>query len=134
MKVIYDTCVYIEFLRSGEHAEQFSAREHVRYLSSVVMMELCAGARTRPHQKLLERLFHPYSKAQRLVTPTAGQFRSAGECLARLAAQRQDVHRGLSHDILIATAALGIGATLFTSNQKDFERIRKFIPVSVEYL
>jgi predicted nucleic acid-binding protein len=110
------------------------ARDQIRYLSPIVMMELLAGGRKPELQKDLDRLFAPYSKAQRLIHLQSSHYYKAGECLARLAAKRKEIHLGLSHDILIAVSALSVGATLFTTNRKDFIQIRNFLPVKLEFL
>jgi predicted nucleic acid-binding protein len=134
VKTVYDTCVYIDFLRDGRHLDLFSSRHQIRYLSSVVMMELLAGARKPEQRRLLDRMFVPYSKALRLISLDANHFYKAGECLSSLGMRRKEIHMGLSHDVLIAISALSIGATLFTSNKKDFSQIQALLPVKVEYL
>jgi predicted nucleic acid-binding protein len=134
MKVVYDTCIYIDFLRAGRHHDLFMSREHIRYLSPVVVMELLAGARGPSSRKYLDRLFQPYSKAQRMITLHSNHYYKTGECIARLKAKRGEVGVGLSHDILIAISALSVGATLFTSNRKDFSKIQEYIPFRAHYL
>jgi predicted nucleic acid-binding protein len=134
VKAVYDTCVYIEFLRSAKHQELFASRHQIRYLSPVVMMELLAGARTPELRRALDRLFLPYSKAQRLISIDGNHFHKAGECLARLRAKRREIHLGLSHDVLIGLSALSIGATLYTSNRKDFSLIQSLVPLKVEFI
>ncbi len=98
------------------------------------MMELLAGARKLEQRRFLDRLFAPYSKALRLISLDANHFYKAGECLAHLGAGRKEIHLGLSHDVLIAISALSIGATLYTSNKKDFSKIQTLLPVKLEYL
>ena len=134
MKVVYDTCVYIDFLRSGRREEIFLSRHHIRYLSPIVMMELEAGARISEQKSALDRLFLPYSKAQRVIGLQANHFFKAGECLARIRAKRRDIHLGLSHDVLIAISALSLGATLHTSNRRDFSMIGDLLPVKIEFV
>ncbi|MGK5088455.1 PIN domain-containing protein [Bdellovibrionota bacterium FG-2] len=134
MKTIYDTCIYIDYLRSGKHRELFCSRQQIRYLSLVVMMELLAGARKPEQRRLLDRMFVPYSKALRLISLEANHFYKAGECLSHLGAGRKEIHLGLSHDVLIAVSALSIGATLYTSNKKDFSQIQALLPLKIEYL
>ncbi|MBI3535047.1 MAG: PIN domain-containing protein [Deltaproteobacteria bacterium] len=134
MKVVYDTCIYIDFLRSGQHQDLFTSRDQIRYLSAVVMMELLSGARTPEHRRALDRLFLPYSKAHRLISLDVNHFYKAGDCLSHLRAKKNDIHLGLSHDVMIAISALSVGATLYTSNSKDFIRIQELLPVKTEYL
>lgn len=133
MKVVYDTCLYIDLLRSGDRLSLFRDRNHIRYLSPIVVMELMAGARTPKQRKIVDQLIAPYSKAKRLLFLSPSLYYKAGECLAKLPAQ-QVPKKGFSHDLLIALSALSIGATLFTSNKDDFARIRRYIPITVEYL
>lgn len=130
MKVVYDTCIYIEFLRSGQYEDIFRDRSHIRYLSPIVMMELVAGVRNQKQRRGLEKLFLPYSKAHRLIDLNTNHYFKAGEILSKLKAG--STH--LSHDILIAMSALSVGAKLVTSNKKDFQRIAKLLPVKVSYL
>ncbi len=134
MKVLYDSNIYIRFLRSGEHQDLFTSRHHIRYLSSVVAMELLAGSKTPESRRALDKLFLPYSKAQRLVSPEANHYYKAGECLARLSSKLGEVHLGFSHDVLIAVSAVTLGATLFTENKRDFQLLKEQFPLLVEFL
>jgi len=47
MKAMFDTNVYISYIRSGLHQEELERRGSVKYLSCTVMMELYAGAKKR---------------------------------------------------------------------------------------
>ncbi|MBI3535044.1 MAG: hypothetical protein HY072_06115 [Deltaproteobacteria bacterium] len=64
----------------------------------------------------------------------ASMYRIILDCLSHLRTKKNDIHLGLSHDILIAISALSVGATLYTSNSKDFIRIQELLPVKTEYL
>lgn len=130
MKVLYDTCLYIDFLRSGKHESLFTERTHIRYLSPMVLLELHAGARTKRQQKVVEKLFRPYLKADRVITLRAEHYEAAGRCLASLA--KRNTGLGLSHDVLIALSAKSIGATLFTHNKRDFSRIARYVDFYLE--
>src|SRR3990167_8254756 len=110
MKVVYDTCLYIDLLRSSDRLALFQDRAVVRYLSPVVAMELLAGAQSFRERKILDRLFQPYVKGGRMIPMRFGLFHKAGECLAKLGSP----HKGLSHDLLIALSTVSIGATIFT--------------------
>lgn len=134
MKVFYDTCVYIDFLRYGKHHELFVSKDQVRYLSAVVFMELKAGASLSSQKKGLESLFKTYEKADRIIVPTLKNYGEAGKCLSRLMTGGNLPHKGFTHDLLIALTARSLGATLFTSNHNDFQKIQKLFPFSVVYL
>lgn len=132
MKVVYDTCLYIDLLRSGARLDLFRMISHLRYLSPIVLMELKAGARTPTQERIVNRLIEPYSKARRIIPLGATLYERAGEILARLGSQ--SAIQGLSHDLLIALSARSIGATLFTSNRKHFQFFKKFLPVKMEFV
>lgn len=133
MKALYDTCLYIDLLRSGKRLELFQDRHQIRYLSPIVLMELRAGAQSPRQIRAIEQLIYPYLKASRAVLLEERDYFRAGECLARLA-KRQSIGRGLSDDVLIALSAVRVGATLYTSNRKDFEPIGRSVAVRIEYV
>jgi predicted nucleic acid-binding protein len=66
--------------------------------------------------KALNRLFSPYTKSQRIISMNANMFLKAGA-----------ISQGFSQDVLIALSASTIGATLFTSNKRDFEKISRYL-------
>lgn len=134
MKVIYDTCIYIDFLRSSAHQEIFLSRQHVRFLSPVVMMELLAGVKT-PHQGAeLNKLFKRYAQASRILPMAHGEFYKSGQVLSSIRKKTGSLAKGFSHDVMIAVSAASIGAVLLTSNRKDFEIIKRYIPLRLEFL
>lgn len=134
MKVIYDTCVYIDFLKKSEHEQLFYDRTKFRFLSPIVAMELRAGARNTSEIRLLDRLFLPYSNARRLISLNANIYLRAGEIIQRVHQAYGQFSPGFSHDVLIALSAASIGATLFTSNKRDFEKIAAYQTLKLEFL
>lgn len=134
MKVVYDTCLYIDLLRASKRLDLFTDRTHVRYLSPIVVMELRAGAHSKRQRNAVDRLLTLYSKSNRFIQLNANTFYKAGECLSRLGREKLRTHRWLTHDLLIALSALSIGATLFTSDRKDFSLLTSLIPVTVCYV
>jgi len=73
----------------------------------------------------------------RVVTPTAGTWERAGDLLGRL--RRREPHSRsrvplLWNDALIALSARQIGATLVTSNLRDFELLRRHLRFELEPL
>ena len=127
MKAVYDTCVYIDFLRESKNDELFYDRRMFRFLSPVVVMELRAGAKNSSQIKALDRLFLPYTKSQRIVSLSANMFLKAGEIIRSVNSEFGRILPGFSHDVLIAISASTIGATLFTSNRRDFEKISRHL-------
>lgn len=131
MKVLYDTNLYIDLLRGKARLTLFTDRSHVRFLSPVVIMELSAGIRESRHKRVVDQLIDPYSRAGRVVPLTGSDFYKAGQCLAKLKIGKS-ISPGFSHDVLIALSTISVGATLFTQNRKDFERIAHHLPLKME--
>jgi predicted nucleic acid-binding protein len=69
-KVILDTNVFIDHLRADLHADWVFGRVEnvVRFLSSVVLMELRLGAGTLPRRRAVDRIKSAFP-ASRLVAP-----------------------------------------------------------------
>jgi predicted nucleic acid-binding protein len=129
-KIIVDTNVYIDFFNSGQFSELFFQIKYptLIYLSSIVLMELRAGAFTRTDIKIVHALERTYRKNRRLLSPVPSDFVTAGEILARL--QQKEAYElkktaSITNDVLIALGARRIGATVITQNRKDFEAIRR---------
>lgn len=121
MKVVYDTCLFIDFLRVQAHQDLFYSRSQVRYLSPLVLLELRAGAKKAQQIRFLDQLFAPYWSAKRVIDLGARDFLEAGEILSKIASKEEK--QRLMNDCLIALSARKIGALLLTSNAKDFERL-----------
>ena len=134
MKAVYDTCVYIDFLRKSMHEEIFYDRTMFRFLSPIVVMELRAGAHASSDIKTLDRLFSPYSRAGRIISLPGNIFIKAGEIIQKVHRTYGGLSHGFSHDVLIALSAASIGATVFTTNKNDFEKIALFVPISLQIL
>lgn len=134
MKVVYDTGLYIDLLRSSSRLELFTAREHTRYLPAVVMMELLAGVRNPRQKRIVDSLIAPYSKAGRIVSLNAPLHYKAGETLAASFRQGWQIRSGYINDVLIALSAFSCGAVLYTGNRRDFQQIAKTVPVRLEFV
>ena len=134
MKVVFDTCLYVDLLRSGKWLDLFTERSYIRFISPIVIMELRAGVRNTKQQKAIDRLLWSYSKAGRIIELYPNLFYKSGEIMAEMGLTKRSAKRTLSHDILIALSAYSIGANLFTSNRKDFEKIAQYLPLKVSYL
>ncbi len=131
-KVIIDTDIYIDFLRSGLFDSfvraLYTFRRHDIFFSSVVIEELLQGVLDSKGKKYVEILFKPFEKVGRIVTPHHSDWKEAGNILSSI--RKKYPHygnksKGLVNDALIAVSARRIGATLYSSNKKDFELLQK---------
>ena len=134
MKVVYDTCLYIDFFREKKYEDLFYNSRHIRYLSPIVLMELRVGAILPESLKGLEMLFHAYEKAERIIDLSSVVYLKAGTVLQRILKKNGSIKKGLSHDVLIAFSAISMGATLWTSNRSDFKMIQEHCPLKLEFL
>ncbi len=132
-KVLLDTNVYVGWLNHGRHEPLMLGPGFVRYLSSVVLMELRVGSATRPARRLLDQLVRAYAGAARVIAPSPSVFDEAGLVLRALrTAGREIRHASLVNDVLIALTARTLGATLYTGDAEDFKAIRTVRDFSLE--
>ena len=128
-KAILDTSVYLSFLKKDQEIFDlgFLLRPTLLYMSSVVFVEIYAGARDRATELKLRKLYRTFERLNRLVMPDKQVWFEAGEVLqvfgARYGFEEKGIAR-LSHDVLIALTARKIGAAVYTYNRRDFERIQ----------
>ncbi len=130
-KVLLDTNVFVDYLRAGRHADWVSGRvgEIIRFLSSVVLMELRLGADTPRRKRAVDRIKAAFPGG-RLLAPTPELFDRAGQLFRPVFG---DVSGHLDrlgpiNDLLIALTAWQIGATVVTSNLDEFNRITGHLP------
>ena len=127
-KVIFDTNILIDWINDKQFEELIFENGTAKYLSSIVLMELMAGASGTEDQKIIKKLHNTHKKAGRMVTPTETNYAEAGDILLELQKTKgYDLKKSftLTNDVLIALTARSIGATLFTQNRKDFQAIRE---------
>lgn len=133
-KVVLDTNLYIGWLNEGLHADLFVGPGLVRYLSTVVHMELRVGATMLPAQRALDQLVRVYRTSGRLVLPDVEVFDRAGRTLQRLRENGREIRRAsLVSDVLIALSARSVGATVLT-NDEDFEAIRGVLDFGLQMI
>ena len=139
-KVIYDTNVYIEILRSKQFAQAFRSRYEANlpltYFNSVVTQELLAGATDNLRLAAVEGLYRPFERTRRIITPSHTVWKEAGHILAALRGQRKDLKDRLTgsfiNDLLIALSAKSVGAKIVTLNVDDFTLIKSYIRFGLE--
>lgn len=137
MKSMFDTNVYISYIRDRSHRSELQRRGTVKYISAIVLMELWAGSKTKKAKKLLNQLQKPYVSAGRLVTLGASNYIAMGQFFADLPT-RYDTpakNAGFVNDVYLAFTALSIGALLYTEDKNHFQIIKSRMPaLKVEYV
>ena len=125
-KVLLDTNVFIDYLRVGLHAEWVAGQvgNIVRFLSSIVLLELRLGANTLRRVRAVDRLQHAFPK-ERLIAPSPQLFDDAGRLFRILYGDGIGIidRLGPLNDLLIALTARQIGATVVTGNIREFRHI-----------
>lgn len=94
---------------------------HVAF-SSVVLMELYAGAFDPKEEKLLDQIARNFT----IVSVSERQWFIGGEIMMKLRRDKKidrERIKGLLADILIAVSVRDSGAVLITKNEKDFKLI-----------
>ncbi len=137
MKVMFDTNIYISYIRSGSHGEELERRGTVKYLSGIVLMELYAGAKTREAERFLDRNLSAYVSTGRVITTRLEHYVDIGRFISELPGQYASLIRRAAfvNDVFIAFMALSIGATLFTEDKDHFEIIRdRLASAKIEFL
>lgn len=128
-KVVLDTNVYIDYLRLGLHSGWVlgPVGKTIRFLSSVVVLELDMGADTPRRKQAVDRLKRVFP-ASRIVPPDAWVFDQAGGLFRSLYGTVRGDRLGLMNDVIIALTARRIGAAVVTANLGDFLRIASRVP------
>ena len=126
MKVMFDTNVYIAFIRDRSHAEELQLRGTVKYISAITLMELWAGTRINKAERLVRQLQKPYVDASRVVTLDANHYIAMGHFFAGLSRQYDTLVKmaGFVNDVQIAFGAISIGALLYTEDKDHFNIIK----------
>lgn len=127
LKKIVDTNIFIDRFADPERFKDIFLSLGQMYLSSVVLMELRAGAHSKPALKACHDLVSFFQRVDRIVTPSQKDFEVAGEVLARLqSAKGYEIRKmaSITNDCLIAVSARSYGATVYTQNRGDFTAIR----------
>jgi predicted nucleic acid-binding protein len=138
LNLLLDSSVWIEHLRNGG-VERLLPTIRGRFLlwcDSVVMAEITAGCRSKRERRTVTRLFAPFVRAGRIVSPNQQDFDRAGLALSRLREQGRTLSNpgGALLDGLIACCAIRVGALLVTANWRDFESLRTELPLRIESL
>jgi predicted nucleic acid-binding protein len=128
--LLFDTGIYIRFSRRqdyqwlGEDAQIFQRT----ILTAVVAAELYAGTHDRREKRALDELCRAHYVLGHFSCPNATAWIDTGILVRRARkdfGQTDFVHH--FRDLLIATEAVKVGATLVTENARDFERWKSLL-------
>ena len=135
-KYVLDTQLFINAFRDPVVNEElqrfhrsFSPFEH---FSVIVAQELRAGVQRPPDRKALERnVLKVFQRANRTITPSADAWHRSGDLLSEMAREEgleiARVSKAFANDVLLALSCREAGCVLVTDNERDFQRIRRFV-------
>lgn len=127
LKKLVDTNIFIDRFSNPNLYKDLFLSDGLVYMSSVVLMEIKAGAHTKEAVKAVYELAGFFRKVDRIVLPTIRDYEQAGEIISKLQSIKgYEIRKSASitNDALIAASARSIGAVLFTQNKKDFAAIK----------
>ena len=134
-KYVLDTQLFINAFRDpvvNEELQQFhrsfSPFEH---FSVIVAQELRAGVRPQDRKALERNVLKVFQRANRTITPSADAWHRSGDVLAEMATREgrevARVSKAFANDVLLALSCREAGCVLVTDNERDFQRIRRFV-------
>jgi predicted nucleic acid-binding protein len=135
-KFVLDTQIFINAFRhpsANEALQRFhQAFAPFEYLSVVVAQELRAGVKRREDRKALDRhVFRVFECSGRMFAPPADAWHRSGDVLSEMARQEGleigRVSKSFANDILLALSCREAGCVLVTENERDFQRIRRYV-------
>ena len=137
IKKLIDTNIFIDRFLNPDLYKNIFLSEGQIYLSSIVLMELRAGAHTKEAIKAVNELKNFFKRLNRIITPTLKDYDRAGEAIAKLQSMKGYTIKkcaSITNDCLIATPAKGFGAILYTQNMKDFQAINDVFNFKVSFV
>jgi predicted nucleic acid-binding protein len=135
-KYVLDTQLFINAFRdpaANEALQRFhQAFAPFEYVSVVVAQKLRAGVKRVQDRRALERnVLHVFERAGRTISPSANAWHRSGDLLSDMARKEGleigRVSKSLSNDVLLALSCRETGCVLVTDNERDFQRIRRYV-------
>ena len=133
-KIIIDTNIYIDIFNLGLHDNLKNPFQYIIFLAYPVFHELWMGAKGKREIKHLTAFQNEFIKLKRLIVPTFSTLILIGQACHQLrtSGNLDPVHPKHYNDISIAALARQIGATVITTNDKDFIAIQSTIDFAFE--
>lgn len=134
-KYVLDTQLFIDAFRDPSANEALQQFHRVfapfEHLSVIVAQELRAGIRADDRKALERHVLKVYERANRTITPSTNAWHRSGDLLAEMARKEgleiARVSKAFGNDILLALSCREAGCVLVTDNERDFQRIRRFV-------
>ena len=135
-KYVLDTQLFINAFRDpvvNEELQQFHRTfSPCEYFSVIVAQELRAGVQRSQDRRALQRnVLNVFQRANRTITPSADAWHRSGDLLAEMARQEgleiARVSKAFANDVLLALSCREAGCVLVTDNERDVQRIQRFV-------
>ena len=135
-KYVLDTQLFINAFRDpvvNEALQQFHrAFSPFEHFSVIVAQELRAGVQRPQDRRALQRnVLKVFQRANRTIMPSANAWHRSGDLLAEMAKKEgreiARVSKAFANDVLLALSCREAGCVLVTDNERDFQRIRRFV-------
>jgi predicted nucleic acid-binding protein len=135
-KYVLDTQVFINAFRdraANEALQRFhGAFAPFEHLSVVVAQELRAGIKRSEDRRALERnVLTVFERAGRTISPSANAWHRSGDLLSEMARREGlevgRVSKAFANDVLLALSCREAGCLLVTDNERDFQRIGRYV-------
>lgn len=126
LKKLVDTNIFIDRFSDPDLYQDIFLSDGLIYLSSVVLMELRAGAHSKEAVDAVHDLRSHFMRVGRVIVPSFKDYEFAGGVIAKLQSTKgYDIRKSASitNDCLIATSVRNAGAVLYTQNKRDFQAI-----------
>lgn len=137
LKKLIDTNIFIDRFGNPDLYKEIFLSDGFVFLSSVVLMELRAGAHTKEAVNAIDDLGDFFKKVDRIVVPNLKDYEKAGKILSELQRIKgYDVKKSssITNDCLIAASGRSIGAIIYTQNKKDFQAILDVFDFKVSFV
>jgi predicted nucleic acid-binding protein len=135
-KYVLDTQLFINAFRdpvANDVLQRFHrAFAPFEHLSLVVAQELRAGVKRNQDRRVLERhVLNVFERAGRTFSPSGDAWNRSGDLLSEMARTEEleigRLSRSFANDVLLALSCREAGCVLVTDNERDFERIRRYV-------
>lgn len=137
LKKLIDTNILIDRFLNPDLYKDIFLSDGIVYLSSIVLMEIRAGAYTKEAINSVKELSNFFKRVDRIVVPSTKEYEQAGEIIAKLqSVKNYNIKKcaSITNDCLIAVSARSIGAVLYTQNKKDFQSIQEVYDFKATYV